>query len=117
MGFLFSPALAPSIAQFRGFPSYKSNRVNWLQGSPKLFWECGAVTLPGYHGHTTASCFFQVNGFRITDPVFGSRIGIPVGGVSVGMKRLLAPALRIPELPAIHLILLSRAHMDHFDLG
>jgi L-ascorbate metabolism protein UlaG (beta-lactamase superfamily) len=67
-------------------------------------------------GHSTV--LLKVDGFTVlTDPVFGKRCGIRVGPVTVGLKRLVAPALHIPELPRIDLILLSHAHMDHFDIA
>jgi L-ascorbate metabolism protein UlaG (beta-lactamase superfamily) len=53
----------------------------------------------------------------LTDPVLGDRVGVRVGPVTVGLKRLVAPALRVGQLPKIDMILLSHAHMDHFDLG
>jgi L-ascorbate metabolism protein UlaG (beta-lactamase superfamily) len=37
-------------------------------------------------------------------------------GLTVGPKRLTAPALEFHELPKIDLVLLSHAHFDHFDL-
>jgi L-ascorbate metabolism protein UlaG (beta-lactamase superfamily) len=39
-----------------------------------------------------------------------------MGPVTVGLKRLVAPALTPTQLPHIDLILLSHAHFDHFDL-
>ena len=67
-------------------------------------------------GHSTVLInFYGVN--ILTDPVLGSRVGIHVAGPLVlGMKRYVAPALTFRELPPIDLILLSHAHMDHFDL-
>jgi L-ascorbate metabolism protein UlaG (beta-lactamase superfamily) len=65
-------------------------------------------------GHSTV--LIRVDGFTIlTDPVFSTRIGIRIGPLTVGMKRLVAPAIRLPELPVPDLILLSHAHMDHLD--
>ncbi len=65
-------------------------------------------------GHSTV--LLQVDGFTIlTDPVFSTRIGVKIGPHTVGMKRLVAPALPISALPVPDLILLSHAHMDHFD--
>jgi L-ascorbate metabolism protein UlaG (beta-lactamase superfamily) len=59
----------------------------------------------------------KVNGFTIlTDPVFSSRVGLNFGPLTVGLKRLVDVALKLDELPRIDLILLSHAHMDHFDL-
>lgn len=66
-------------------------------------------------GHSTV--LLQIDGFRIlTDPVFSERIGIGVGPVTLGIKRLVMPALAGNEVPGPDLILLSHAHMDHFDL-
>jgi L-ascorbate metabolism protein UlaG (beta-lactamase superfamily) len=66
-------------------------------------------------GHSTV--LLKIDGFTIlTDPVFSDRAGIHLGPVSFGVKRLIAPALEIPQLPRIDLILASHAHMDHFDL-
>ena len=65
-------------------------------------------------GHSTV--LLKIDGFNVlTDPVFGKRCGLRVGPVTVGLRRLEPAALRIPELPHIDLILLSHAHMDHFD--
>lgn len=52
----------------------------------------------------------------VTDPVFSTRIGLSLGPITLGLKRRVEPALGIEELPPINGILLSHAHMDHFDL-
>lgn len=66
-------------------------------------------------GHSTV--LVKCEGVTIlTDPIFSDRAGISVGPLTVGVKRLVAPALSFPELPKIDLVLLSHAHMDHFDL-
>jgi L-ascorbate metabolism protein UlaG (beta-lactamase superfamily) len=66
-------------------------------------------------GHSTV--LLQLDGFTVlTDPVFSLRIGLNVGPLTMGIKRLVDPAAQIAELPPIDLILLSHAHMDHFDL-
>jgi len=66
-------------------------------------------------GHSTVA--LSIDGFRVvTDPVFSSRIGIGVGPVTVGLKRLVAPAVELQQFPSPDLVLLSHAHMDHFDL-
>lgn len=74
---------------------------------------------PGVHaawlGHSTV--LLRIDGYTvITDPVFSARAGIDLGLVTLGVKRLTAPALTTDLLPQIDLILLSHAHMDHFDL-
>jgi len=66
-------------------------------------------------GHSTV--LLKIDGITIiTDPVFSSRIGLAFGPVTVGLKRIVAPALGLTESPQPDLILLSHAHMDHFDL-
>jgi L-ascorbate metabolism protein UlaG (beta-lactamase superfamily) len=65
-------------------------------------------------GHTTV--LLKIDGITIlTDPVFSRRVGVRLGPVTVGIKRLVAPALAFADLPKIDLILLSHAHFDHFD--
>jgi L-ascorbate metabolism protein UlaG (beta-lactamase superfamily) len=66
-------------------------------------------------GHSTV--LISIDGFHIlTDPVFSTRIGIGLGPITIGLKRLIAPAAQLPEIPRPDLILLSHAHMDHFDI-
>jgi L-ascorbate metabolism protein UlaG (beta-lactamase superfamily) len=66
-------------------------------------------------GHSTV--LLKIDGFTIlTDPVFSARAGLHLGPVTLGVKRLVAPALRADHLPHIDLVLLSHAHMDHFDI-
>lgn len=66
-------------------------------------------------GHSTV--LLKVDGFTIlTDPVFSTRVGLNFGPLTVGIKRLVDVAAPIKELPPIDLVLLSHAHMDHFDL-
>ncbi len=66
-------------------------------------------------GHATV--LIKIDGFTIlTDPVFSERAGIHLGPVTLGIKRLVAPAIDLPHLPRIDLVLLSHAHMDHTDV-
>ena len=66
-------------------------------------------------GHSTV--LLKIHGVTIlTDPVFSSRIGLNLGPVTLGIKRLVEIATPLAQLPPIDLILLSHAHMDHFDL-
>jgi L-ascorbate metabolism protein UlaG (beta-lactamase superfamily) len=66
-------------------------------------------------GHSTV--LLRVDGITIlTDPVFSRRIGLNIGPMTLGMKRLVEPALQLAEAPAPDIVLLSHAHMDHFDL-
>jgi len=66
-------------------------------------------------GHSTV--LVKMDGFTIlTDPVFSDRAGVNLGLFTVGIKRLVAPALSARQLPRVDLVLLSHAHMDHTDL-
>ena len=66
-------------------------------------------------GHSTV--VIRIDSFTIvTDPVFSTRVGLNFGPLTVGLKRLVEPALEAAELPRPDLILLSHAHMDHFDI-
>jgi L-ascorbate metabolism protein UlaG (beta-lactamase superfamily) len=67
-------------------------------------------------GHSTV--LLKIDGtIIVTDPVFSSRIGVNLAGLmTVGPKRLVAPALGVRDLPRLDGILLSHAHFDHFDL-
>ena len=66
-------------------------------------------------GHS--SVIIRIDGFTIiTDPVFSNRVGLNLGPVTIGLKRLVSPAAEAGECPRPDLILLSHAHMDHFDL-
>ncbi|MDE3197833.1 MAG: MBL fold metallo-hydrolase, partial [Acidobacteriota bacterium] len=59
----------------------------------------------------------KVDGVTIlTDPVFSEKIGIGLGPMTLGMTRIVGPALGHTEIPRPDIVLLSHAHMDHFDL-
>lgn len=66
-------------------------------------------------GHSTV--LLKVDGVTIlTDPVFSDRVGLSLGPLTLGLKRLTAPALSLARIPRPDVIVLSHAHMDHFDL-
>lgn len=66
-------------------------------------------------GHSTVLLnFYGVN--ILTDPVLMSRVGADLRIGTVGPKRAIAPALTVEELPRIDLVVLSHAHLDHFDI-
>jgi len=66
-------------------------------------------------GHTTV--LLKIDGMTVlTDPVFSRRVGLGLGPVTLGLKRLVYPALVAAELPKIDVVLLSHAHFDHFDV-
>ena len=81
--------------------------------NPALWGDTGMYA--AWLGHSTV--LLKLDGMTIlTDPVLGNRVGLNVGPVTVGLKRLVAPAMRVHQLPRIDLVLLSHAHMDHFDI-
>lgn len=68
-----------------------------------------------WFGHSTV--LLKIDGATIlTDPVFSNRVGLNFGPVTLGLKRLTAPPLKLRQLSHAGLILLSHAHMDHMDL-
>jgi len=67
-------------------------------------------------GHATVLINFYGT-WLLTDPALRSRIGVRVGTVTLGPRRLVRPALGFKELPALDAVLVSHAHMDHCDLG
>ncbi len=81
--------------------------------TPRLWDDTGLHA--AWLGHSTV--LLQLEGTTLlTDPVFSDRVGVNLGVATVGPKRLVTPALRTDELPPIDVVLLSHAHMDHFDL-
>ncbi|MBI3471409.1 MAG: MBL fold metallo-hydrolase [Candidatus Solibacter usitatus] len=65
-------------------------------------------------GHS--SVLLKIDGFTVlTDPVLRDRVGLSLGPLTLGLKRMVAPALDERRIPKVDLILLSHAHFDHFD--
>ncbi|MFC4766678.1 MBL fold metallo-hydrolase [Effusibacillus consociatus] len=77
-------------------------------------WKNDDITV-SWIGHSTL--YINFFGTKIlTDPVFSERVGLSLGPLTIGPKRHTAPALPLKSACDIDLILLSHAHMDHFDL-
>jgi L-ascorbate metabolism protein UlaG (beta-lactamase superfamily) len=51
----------------------------------------------------------------LTDPALFDRVGVPLGPVTLGPKRLVAPALGPADLPPLDAVLVTHAHMDSLD--
>ena len=66
-------------------------------------------------GHSTVLLNF-LGIWIVTDPVLASRCGLRFGPFTIGPRRRVRPALSVRQLPAIDLLLLTHAHMDHLDL-
>jgi L-ascorbate metabolism protein UlaG (beta-lactamase superfamily) len=108
--------------------AYRAAPAFWKQFAKEMGRPIGSAALhpdprrwpdTGLHatwlGHSTV--LLKVDGTTIiTDPVFSDRIGLNFGPVTLGLKRLIATAAPLAQLPHIDLILLSHAHMDHFDI-
>lgn len=77
-------------------------------------WDDDKLTV-AWLGHATVLINFYGT-WLLTDPALRSRVGIGVGGFTLGPRRLVKPALSIRELPSrLDGILISHAHMDHCD--
>ena len=85
-------------------PAFVPDLTNWEKHDLAATWI----------GHATV--LLRVGGMTVlTDPVFCSRVGICMGLMTLGPRRLQAPALSIRQLPKLDLILISHAHFDHLD--
>ncbi len=52
----------------------------------------------------------------LTDPTFFDRIGVRIGPVTIGPKRVVRSALAPDELPPLDAVVVSHAHLDSLDL-
>jgi L-ascorbate metabolism protein UlaG (beta-lactamase superfamily) len=67
-----------------------------------------------YLGH--ASVLVDFAGVKVlTDPVLFARIGLALGPLTIGPKRLVANALPADRLPRLDAVLVTHAHMDSLD--
>ncbi len=90
------------VAQSR----FRPRPAHWNPSNITACWLGHASVLINFYGLTI-----------LTDPVLSRRIGLCVGPATLGLKRLIAPPLTVPDLPPIDLVLLSHAHMDHLHLA
>jgi L-ascorbate metabolism protein UlaG (beta-lactamase superfamily) len=85
-------------------PAFVPDLTHWNRHSLAATWI----------GHATV--LLRMGGMNIlTDPVLSTRVGVGMGLITVGPRRLVGPALRLNELPKLDLILISHAHFDHLD--
>lgn len=87
--------------------------------APPVFTDLSSWTGSGLYaawlGHSTV--LLKIDGFTIlTDPILSNRAGLDLRVCTVGVRRRVASPLTFDKLPPIDLILLSHAHMDHFDI-
>jgi L-ascorbate metabolism protein UlaG (beta-lactamase superfamily) len=78
-------------------------------------WSSGGITLT-WIGHS--SFLINLEGTTIlTDPVFSEKVGVSLLGLAkIGLRRFVPPALQMDDLPPVDLVLVSHAHMDHYDI-
>ena len=88
--------------------------VSAVRPTPNL-WSDGGITV-AWIGHSTF--LINLEGTTIlTDPVFSDKVGVSLLGLTtLGLQRYVPPALTIKELPRLDLVLVSHAHMDHYDI-
>ena len=87
--------------------------VSPTRPDPRI-WPSGGISLT-WIGHST----FLINlegTIILTDPVFSDKVGVDLLLTTVGPARFVPPALRAQDLPRLDLLLVSHAHMDHYDL-
>jgi L-ascorbate metabolism protein UlaG (beta-lactamase superfamily) len=94
-----SAAVDPAAAPAKPTP------LSWAASDLNVSWLGHATVLVGFHGTNL-----------LIDPVLFDRIGLTLGGVTIGPKRLVGAALSPDELPRLDAVLISHAHMDHLDL-
>ncbi len=100
---------------FRGLVHNSNHKLSKSGHAPDpRSWPANGITA-AWLGHSTVLVnFYGVT--ILTDPVLFGRVGLNIRLGTIGPKRLVAPALNVHELPPIDLVLLSHAHMDHFDM-
>lgn len=77
-------------------------------------WSSANLTI-AYVGH--ASVLIDFAGTRIlTDPAFFERIGVRLGPLTLGPKRVVRAALAPEDLPPLDAVIVSHAHLDSLDL-
>ncbi|MFT3787897.1 MAG: MBL fold metallo-hydrolase [Tepidisphaeraceae bacterium] len=85
-----------------------------MPGKPDLSCWTDAKLAACWLGHATV--LLKVGALTmLTDPVFSRRVGLGLGFATMGPARIVAPSLRLRELPAVDIVLLSHAHFDHLD--
>ncbi len=80
-----------------------------------MAWSDGDISM-AWIGHSTFLINFAGT-VILTDPVFSEKVGISLLGMgTIGLRRFVPPALTFDEIPRPDLVLVSHAHMDHYDI-
>lgn len=98
---------------FGARPSLEPSRSAKLDLNPDL-WRAAPLAAC-WLGHATT--LLRVAGLTVlTDPHLDERAGIRVGGRKVGRRRAVTLPAAPESLPDVDVLLLSHAHMDHWDM-
>src|SRR5262245_8980239 len=76
-------------------------------------WKAADVTV-AWLGHASVLIGFG-GAFLLTDPTFFDRIGVQLGPLTIGPRRLVAPPPAPADLPPLDAVIVSHAHMDSLD--
>jgi L-ascorbate metabolism protein UlaG (beta-lactamase superfamily) len=79
--------------------------ATWSTSDLNVAWLGHASVLVGFGGTMI-----------LTDPAFFERIGVAIGPLTIGPRRLVEAALRPEDLPPLDAVVISHAHMDSLDL-
>jgi L-ascorbate metabolism protein UlaG (beta-lactamase superfamily) len=105
----WGPLIAESVGLREPEPTLKASgrppsRDEWESSEFGAFWFGQATALLRVGGQTI-----------LTDPHFGEHAGMPIAGRNVGRRRSTSIPGSVEELPPVDVVLLSHAHMDHWE--
>jgi len=101
------------LGETLGFREPEPTRPAHAPAPNPALWET-ADFAAAWLGHAT--CLLRVGGLTIlTDPHFSPRSGTRIAGMHVGRARSTELPEGVERLPRIDVVLLSHAHMDHWD--
>lgn len=98
------PAVAPPQQQTPPQQQHRPRPAEWSNTDITLAWIGHSTVLINFYGLTI-----------LTDPILFDRVGFYFLGTTLGMSRLVPPAIPFQHLPKPDVVLLSHAHMDHCD--
>ena len=116
----YSPggAADKSLRELLRMAAGSRKRVPWPKIYPRIAFDKPPARVEGrrlrvvFVGHSTF--LVQTEGLNLLlDPVWAKRVG-PFG--RLGPRRVLPPAIHLPDLPPLDAILLSHNHYDHMDV-
>jgi L-ascorbate metabolism protein UlaG (beta-lactamase superfamily) len=107
---MVNPLYAVSRNLGIALPYFRSRQQHqprlWLKDEVTASWLGHATVLINFFGATI-----------LTDPVLGKRIGVNLGKLKLGARRITEFPLQPEEMPPVDIVLLSHAHHDHWDMS